>query len=247
MAPASFPAQPPTSGRRGMLTAMTAVNYGGRRVLHEWRRPTLWLGAALAWGVGWAGTHLEILGLDPRPERAWGVMLSTGETFGLLLVLSSRLRGSDLVHTEGWSEVLRASPLGAVGLCAAETAAAAAAGVTGAITCAALLIVFRIQESPPGVCLLGWAVALLAEFLVLSSWLSLAATWLGRLPGLVVALALLGLGRLGLGGALGTLLPAPTPTLPALPSIAALIGAVAAAAGLTALSAGPASGTRTFD
>lgn len=197
--------------------------------------------------LGWAGTHLEILGLDDRPERSWGLLLSTAETFALLLVFSARLRGADLSGAEGWSDVLRASPLGAAGLCAAETGAAVGAAWLGALGCTTLLLVFNTHGSPPLLRLLGWGATLLVELALVSAWLALAATWMGRLPGLGLAIAAVTLGRTGMGELATSLCPAPASLPQGLPSLPGLAASVAAVVGLTALTSASPPGMRTFD
>lgn len=247
MAPPNFAGLGGATARTRSWAWSTPTRYAARRLRLELRRPTLWVGVGVGALLAWAGTHLEILGVDDRPERSWGVILSTAETLGILLVLAARLRGADLAGSDGWSETLKASSLGSGGLCAAETAAAAGAAWVGAAVCAALLLVYSTHKGPPLGAVWGWVAALLVELAVLSAWLSLAATWLGRLPALGVSILVVALGRTGGLGALEALLPTPAPLPPGPPSVMGLAASVAATLGLTALSARVPAETRTLD
>lgn len=117
----------------------------------------------------------------------------------------------------------------------------------GATVCGVLLLAVSTHTAPPLGAVLGWIAALLVELAVLSAWLSLAATWLGRLPALGVSILVVGLGRTGWVGAPGALFPTPAPLPPGLPSVTGLAASVAATLGLTALSAMAPAETRTLD
>jgi hypothetical protein len=62
----------------------------------------------------------------------------------------------------------------------------------GATVCGVLLLAVSTHTAPPLGAVLGWIAALLVELAVLSAWLSLAATWLGRLPALGVSILVVG-------------------------------------------------------
>lgn len=226
--------------------ALVLLGYAWSRVRAELRRPLLWLAAAFACLLAWGGSRLEILQFDDSPERSWGIALSTAETLAILLVLVSRVRGADVAGGEGWSDALRASSLGAPGLCLAETTAAAAAAWLGGGACA-LVLVFRMHMPPPIAHLASWGGALLVELALLAAWVAFAAASLGRLPGLGIAVAVVILGRLGVGGPAVALWPAPGPSPPEVASLAALAGSLATLLGITALTTAGRGATRTND
>jgi|GEM_PF-4906016 len=244
---------PPPTGRAPQPTragthpvVLTVLDYAWRRTLLEIRRPALWVAVALATLLGYAGAHLEILQFDDSPQRTWGLLLSTAETLALLLALGARVRGADLVGEEGWSDALRASTLGAPGLCAAETLGAAVAAWVGAAMCS-LLLVLSTHVAPAYADLVRWGGALLVELALLSAWLALAAMWLGRLAGLGIAIVVVLLGRLGVGGLATALWPTPVPVPPESASVAAVAGSVAALLGITAMTTIGRSAARSAD
>lgn len=189
----------------------------------------------MALGLAWAGTNLEILQFDDRPERAWGLALSTAETLALLVVLATRLRGADLVGAEGWSDALRASALGERGLTVAETIAASAAGWVAGAALAAFFFVSSNHRAPSASALALWGGCLFVEGAVLAAWLACAGAWIGRLPALGLAVGVAALGRTGAGGALAGWWPHPAPIPPEAAALPPVLAGLLACAGLTAL------------
>lgn len=221
--------------------------YAQQRIWMEARRPGLWVGAVVAVLVAWAGTHLEVLRLDDRPDRAWGLVLSTVETVALLVVLAARLRGADLSAVGGTADPLQASFLGAAGLSTAETLAAAASAWLLAVGATVPFFVVSKDISLPILGVASWAISLIVELALVAAWLALAATWLGRLPGLGLALAAIGLGRAGMGGFIASLWPPPAVAPPDVPAFGRLGAGVAIVVALVALATASRGATRSID
>lgn len=247
MSPPPTAPRPPTQRSAASERWGTFAGYATRRAGAELRRPVVWIGVALALLLAWAGTHLEILQFDDRPERAWGLALSTAETLALLVVLASRLRGADLSGAEGWSDALRASSLGHRGLTLAETVGAAAAAWAAGAVAASLVLVLSIHSPPQVDSVVLWGASLFVELAVLAAWLAGAAQWIGRLPGLGIAVGVAVLGRTGVGGALSGMWPNPAPIPPEAAAPASLAAGLAACVGLTTLATWTRPQGRTLD